>query len=86
MSTTHRIYTVRNNKTGKSYQVDADGMAKISGSKELQTKFTVIDERVAVTGPQSSMIPPEISEGVRKAVREVTAAKEQPTPGRKAQD
>lgn len=64
------MYKLRSNKTGAEHFVDEDGMKKI---KVLgwETRYTIVDERVAVTGKQTTMIPDEIKEAARGAATAV---------------
>lgn len=75
---THRMFTVRNNKTGKTYSIDEDAMKRLKADKK-DVKYTIVDERVAVTRPQTTMIPPEIREATAGAQRAIAGlTNEQP--------
>ena len=75
------MFTVRNNKTGKTYSIDEEAMKKLKAEKK-ETKYTIVDERVAVTTRQTTMIPPEIREataGAKRAISELAGeTQEQP--------
>lgn len=75
---THRMFTVRNNKTGKTYSIDEEAMKKLKADKK-DVKYTIVDERVAVTTRQTTMIPPEIREATAGAQRAIAGLAGEPT-------
>lgn len=66
-----RVTVLRNIKTGKTYQVGADGMKRLKETQML-IKYEVVEQRM-VKGSEKSFLPPEIREEVSEAQRAADA-------------
>ncbi len=66
-----RVTVLRNIKTGKTYQVGADGMKHLKETQML-IKYEVVEQRM-VKGSEKSFLPPEIREEVSEAQRAADA-------------
>lgn len=54
-----RMYTIRNLKTEKVYQVDEAGLKSIK-DKDWMKRYTIVDERVVRDSPTTTFLPDEI--------------------------
>lgn len=66
------IYTIRNEKTGRQYQVDENGWAAIE-KQGWASRFVVVDKRQLTDPAKTTFLPKEIAEEASAAAAKAIA-------------
>lgn len=61
----HKQIHVRNNRTGKDYVLGQEGWDNL-GRLKMQSRFTIIEERLVSDTPKATFIPGEIEERTKR--------------------